>query len=363
MQGSMPRWRRVPLLSAVILATGLMLAVSPGISQQQEEQPLAGVTINAGLATWTSALPVSAIYEALLEELGAQVEVKTFGSNALAYKAISLGDQDYWPNGWFPMHRVQLPDDWEGNGVLYDPHCPACGVQGYLIDSKSAEEFDVTSMMDFVGNEELKKAFDDNGDGKADLFGCPPGWGCHERIEDHLDIYEGWRDTFNHVTAAYPANFAAAQSRIEAGEPTIYYTWSPNDTVLTLVPGQRVKWLNAVDDRENMKKAEADKQLPIDALIADLGDAAVTQPALLGWPAADIRVAANQQFVQNNPAADAIFNQVVLPKVWINQATKAVKEADNAEQAAADAAAQWIADHRWLVDKWLLEARQAAGGM
>jgi glycine betaine/proline transport system substrate-binding protein len=31
--------------------------------------------------------------------------------------------------------------------------------------------------------------FDGDGDGKADLIGCNPGWGCEGAINHHLDAF------------------------------------------------------------------------------------------------------------------------------------------------------------------------------
>lgn len=46
-------------------------------------------------------------------------------------------------------------------------------LQGYLVDKASAEKFDIKTLEDFK-RPEVREAFDRNGDGKADLVGCPP---------------------------------------------------------------------------------------------------------------------------------------------------------------------------------------------
>jgi glycine betaine/proline transport system substrate-binding protein len=44
--------------------------------------------------------------------------------------------------------------------------------------------------------------FDADGDGKADLAGCIPGWGCERVIEHELTEY-GLRDTVTHNQGEY----------------------------------------------------------------------------------------------------------------------------------------------------------------
>jgi len=226
------------MFTIVALVGATSLFVSFG-NAQSFNTPGEGVTVSAGVASWTSALPVIAVYEALLEDLGYDVEDPTlFSSNPIFYQAVALGDVDFWANGWFPLHNPQLPDDFDATATIFEAHCPACGLQGYLVNSSAIDEFGITSLEDFA-RDEVKAAFDSDGDGRADLFGCPAGWGCHEVINFHLEAL-GLEEHINHATAAYPANFANAVARVDASENALYYTWTPNDTILTLVPGNEV---------------------------------------------------------------------------------------------------------------------------
>ena len=343
---------RTVMLSMLIAVTGLALVTSTGISQN--DQPLEGMNVEQANASWVSAAPVSQVFKQMLEELGASVQLQQFSSNGLAYQAIDLNDLDFWANGWFPLHNPQLPGEFSGK--MYDAHCTACTVEGYLADIPSIEEFEITSLEDFRGNDELKQAFDENGDGKADIFGCPPGWGCNGVIEDHFALYDWFGETFNHVNAAYSANFSTAQARIENGQGALFYTWAPNNTVLQLVPGEDVKYVNLVEDVEDLQKASAYEELSIDALRIDLGDDAVTSPVNLGFAAGSIHAVASENF-SSNAVVDTLLSEVRLNQQWINEATLAINE----EGADADElAAQWIEDNRDTVDEWLNAARSAA---
>ena len=58
------------------------------------------------------------------------------------------------------------------------------GLQGYLIDKKTADKFNIKSVMDIKNH---AKEFDANGDGKADMVACHPGWGCEKIISRHFE--------------------------------------------------------------------------------------------------------------------------------------------------------------------------------
>lgn len=344
---------------ALVLAFAMTSVSMSHTTVAQSDSPLSGVDITSGRASWGSAIPVVAVFEVLLETLGAEVTVTDFASNPIAYQALANGDIDYWPNGWFPLHNPQLPDNFSDVATIFDPHCQACGLQGYLVNVEAVEEFNITSLQDFT-RPEVRAAFDENGDGRADLFGCPPGWGCHEVINFHLEAF-GLEDHINHGTAAYAANFANAQARIQAGQPALFYTWTPNDTILQLIPGEDVVWINLVDDAASLQNSPSQEGFDSSALIANgLGATAVTDPTNLGFVAADIDVAANNAFLAANPAVSELFNQVSLPLGWISEATKAIgdnglTDEDEFRQLAED----FIADNQELVDGWLSAARNA----
>lgn len=344
MKAEQRKARRMGLFAmagALTLGTAVNVAVATA-----DEQPGAGVTVQPAVATWTSAVPVSWVFVELLGELGYNVQNPISLSNPVAYLAISEGDAHYWPNGWFPLHNPQLPANFHDVATLFDPLCPACGIQGYLVDKGSIEQYGITGIEDFK-RDEVRAAFDATGDGKADLFGCPPGWGCHEGINAMLDKFE-LHDYLNHVDAGYAANFAEALSRIEAGQPALYYTWGPSAWLLSLVPGEDVMWINAPGIVED------------DAERAEGVAGAVTDPIDMGYVAADIQVAANNDFLEQNPAAAELFRQVSIPLVWISEVDEQMDAKDLSDAMVRPLVQEWIEANRETVDPWLEAARAAA---
>ncbi len=331
-----------PLLSAVCVAA----LAGAGALPAKADQPGDGVSVQPAVATWTSAIPVSWVFVELLGELGYDVQDPISLSNPVAYLAITEGDAHYWPNGWFPLHDPQLPDGFGEQASLFDPHCPACGIQGYLVDSGSVDKFDITGIEDFK-RAEVREAFDANGDGKADLFGCPPGWGCHEGINAMIEKF-GAGDYINHVDAGYAANFAEVLARVDAGDPVLYYTWGPSAWLLSLTPGEDVMWVNAPgivsDQAEEAKGVEG----------------AVTDPIKMGFVPADIVVAANNDFLEDNPAAAELFRQVRLPLTWISEVDAKISEEDLTDRQVRPLVREWIEENRGMVNDWLEAARGAA---
>lgn len=334
----------------LVLLVGFGLAST---SLAQPEQPGAGTTISPGMATWQSARPNQAIFGALLERLGYEVKEPSTLANPIFYQSLVDGELDYWPNGFFPTHRAQFPADFEEKGSVVGTIVERGAVQGYLVSREAVEEYDITSLEDFK-RPEVKEAFDANGDGKADLVGCPAGWGCATTIAHHMDVY-GLDDHVNLITATYPAAFADALARYRNGEPVAFYTWTPNFTTFELVPGEDVMWINVPDTRPT----EAQTGLQDAMVVADL-DGAVSNPVKLGFVAADIRVVANSAFLEANPAARALFEEVTLPKSDLSAMTARVVDGEDSAEAVSAMVEEWITEHQELVDGWLQKARDAA---
>ncbi len=334
---------------SILLAAFLTLAGTAFAQQQPGE----GVSVQPGVATWQSALPLEAVFAQLLGELGYNVQDAQSLSNPIFYQAVTQGDVDYWTNGWFPLHNEQLPDNFEENAQTVGTILENGALQGYLVDIPSQEEFEITSLEDFK-RPEVKEAFDADGDGRADLVGCPPGWGCNTVINHHIEVYE-LADHVNVVEAAYAASFADALARYRNGQPVLYYTWTPNFTLFEMAPGTDVVWINVPEIIPN----EAQQGNEEFMTVSDV-PGAVSNPLDMGFVAADIQVVANNDFLAANPAAKALFEQVTVSLDDISAMTALINQGMNSDSDIAQIAQVWIALNRTTVDGWLEEARAAA---
>ena len=331
-----------------LAATALLCAgsLTPTLAQ---DMPGEGKTIRMARATWDTGWFHAEIYRQVLQELGYSVDTPTTLDNPPFYQAVSQGDIDLWVNGWFPLHNTYR-STFESGAEVIGAVAKGGALEGYLVDKASVEKFDIKTLDDFK-RDEVKEAFDRNGDGKADLVACPPGWGCEVNIEHHMDAYE-LRDHVNPIKAGYSASMADAVAAHQNGEPILFYTWTPNWTVNELVPGEDVMWIEV---------PEVD--LPEDLM--DLADAAtlegvegcVNDPCTLGFPANDIVPVANSAFLEENPAVRALLETASIPLPAIFAQNAAMNDGDDdIEQQAGT----WIEQNRETVDSWLEEARQAA---
>lgn len=315
--------------------------------------PGKGKTVNPARATWNTGYFQAALLERALETLGYNVRQTKELQNSLFYKTVSLGDVDYWPNGWFPNHWGQTPKDFKEKAGVYGTVVMAGGLQGYLVSKDLVEKFNIKSLDDFK-RPEVKKAFDTNGDGKADLVACPPGWGCEGVITHHFKVYN-LDEHINPVKAAYAASMADVLAKHGRGQPVFFYTWAPNWTIGKLVPGKDVMWIN-VPKIMPKPSQEAGRELMTVSGI----EGAVTDPIKLGFVVSDIQIAANKKFMDDNPALKSLFAAFTLPLSDINAQNTKMQDGENSAGDIERHVDEWIANNKKLWNMWLELARTAA---
>lgn len=338
-------------LFAIALSAGTMLAV-PVSSLHAQEEPGAGVTVKMAQATWDTGWFEAAIYKQLIEKLGYTVEGPTTLDNPPFYQAVSQGDLDLWVNGWFPLHN-SYESTYSQGAEQVGFVAKGGALEGYLVDKASVEKFDIKTLDDFK-RDEVKKAFDRDGDGKADLVACPPGWGCEINIEHHLDAYK-LRDHVNPIKASYAASMADAVAAYKEGTPILFYTWTPNWTVDTLRPGEDVVWIEVPE--VNLPKELADLA---DAATVDGVDGCVNDPCKLGFPANDIRPVVNSAFLQANPAVRTLLETASIPINDIFSQNARMNDGEGSQSDVERHATEWIEANTDLVNDWLEKARSAA---
>ncbi len=329
--------------------TALTLSVSPLAAQSL---PGEGTTVRMGQPTWDTEWFQAQVYKKAMEALGYTVQGPTALDNPPFYQALGQGDMDFWASGWFPLHNTYL-DEIKGKASTVGYVAKGGALQGYLIDKKTAEEHNIRTVDDFK-KPEVAKLFDDNGDGKADLVACPPGWGCELTITHQMEAY-GLGDTVEPIKAAYSASMADAISRYEQGKPIFFYTWTPNWTVGMLKPDEDVVWLEV----SKPSLPEYQKEMESQTSIPDVKGCA-SNPCQMGWPANDIQVVANDEFLEKNPAARKLFEEMSIPleDIFAQNAQMyqgADKPADLERQAD-----EWIKANQQTFDGWIEAAKAAA---
>ncbi|MGD9212482.1 MAG: glycine betaine/L-proline ABC transporter substrate-binding protein ProX [Desulfobacteraceae bacterium] len=342
------------LQTLVGLMVGTALAaIIPASTMAEDMEPGKGVTVQPARATWNTGFFQEALVRRALETLGYKVKDPKDLQNPIFYKSVAMGDVDYWTNGWFPMHDAQLPKNFDEKAAKYGYVVKSGGLQGYLVSKKAADKFNIKSLDDFK-RDEVKKAFDTNGDGKADLTACPPGWGCEKAIEHHMNVYD-LKDYIKPMKASYEAGMASAIGNYKDDNPIFFYTWTPNWTVFKLKPGKDVMWINVPEIIPSEAQKGSEEQMTVAGI-----DGAVSDPVKLGFVVSDIRIVANKKFAESNPAAKKFFEVFTLPLTDINEQNTRMNEGEKSQKDIEKHADEWIAKNKETWDSWLKEARGAA---
>ncbi|WP_225783265.1 glycine betaine/L-proline ABC transporter substrate-binding protein ProX [Xenophilus sp. Marseille-Q4582] len=325
------------LFSAGLLATAAAGALAQnlpgkGVSVQPLQSSLAEETFQTLLVSRA------------LEKLGYEVKPIREIEYATAFVAIANGDATLIAANWQPLH-----DDFYksagGDAKLYRKGTYSThALQGYLIDKKTADQHKIRSI-DQLKDPAIAKLFDTDGDGKADLTGCNPGWGCEGVINHHLQAY-GLSNTVKHVQGSYAALMADTIARHKEGKPTLYYTWTPYWVSGVLKPGTDVVWLQVPFSSLPGEQKGIDTQLP--------------NGQNYGFMPNTQHIVANKAFAEANPAAAKLFEVMQLPVTDINAQNLRMRNGENKPADIARHTDAWIKAHQKTFDGWVAQAAAAA---
>lgn len=279
-----------------------------------------------------------------LQKLGYDVQPIKEVEYPTAHIAIGNGDATFMADHWNPMHN----DFYKNAGG--DAKLSRKGVysdnaaQGYLIDKKTADKYKITNISQF-SDPKIAKLFDADGDGKADLTGCNPGWGCEAAIEHQLSAFK-LRDTVTHNQGSYAALIADTLTRFKDGKPIFYYTWTPYWVSGQLRPGQEVVWLEVPFSSLPGEQAKLDTKLP--------------NGKNYGFVVNKQNIVANKKFVESNPVAGKLFEVMKLSVNDINAQNMRMSKGENKAADIENHTNAWIKGHQKTFDNWIAQAMTAA---
>lgn len=323
------------------IATGLLFAAT---SLNAASLPGEGVTVQPLKSSIAEETFQTMLVMKALERLGYEVEPIKEIEYAAGHIAIGNGDATFLADHWDPLH-IDFYTKAGGDEKLYREGIYSPGaLQGYLIDKKTADAHGITNIGQ-LKDPEIARLFDTNGDGTADLTGCTPGWGCEKVIEHHLDVYE-LRETVTHNQGSYSAIIADTIARFEAGEPVLYYTWTPYWVSGVMVPGKDVVWL----------------EVPFSALPGERGDVDTALPdgSNYGFEANVQRIVANKAFTDAHPDAAKLFSIMRLSSNDISSQNLRMRDGEDSEKDIERHADAWIKANQETFDGWIAEAMKAA---
>ncbi len=332
------------LLRALAASAALTLAAGCG-SAAAQDLPGKGVSVQPIKSSIAEETFQTELVMRGLERLGYTVKPIQEVEYATGYAALANGDATFLATGWDPLH-----DDFYknagGDAKLWRKSTYVTNsVQGYLIDKKTAEQHHITNIAQ-LQDPKIARLFDADGDGKADLTGCNPGWGCEAVIEHQLTAYK-LRGTVKHNQGSYSALIADTIARYKQGKPVLYYTWTPYWVSGVLRPGRDVVWL---------------LQVPFSSLPGEQAKLSTRLPdgKDYGFTVNTQRIVANKAFIDKNPAAAKLFELMRLPVADINAENLRMNEGENKAADISRHTDGWIKAHQKTFDGWVQQALAAA---
>ena len=324
---------------SVLAAAGILFSTAAGAD---EMRPGEGVVVKPGQDQLDNDNFQTFIVVEALSELGYDVRPVQYAKFPALHLSVASGELTFIADHWIRIHQ-KFYDQAGGaeklsrtGGLVKDTG------GGFYIDKKTADAHKITNV-DQLKDPEIAKLFDADGDGKADLAGCAPGWGCEADIEFMLDAY-GLRATVAHNQGEYEAMMADSIARYKNGQPILYFTWTPYWVSGTLVPGKDVTVL----------------QVPFSANPQG-EDTTLPDGSNVGFITQTVYIVANKTFVDENPAAAKLFEVMTIPVNDVSaQGLYMKQEGQGTMEATRRHAKAWVAANRATFDGWLAEARAAA---
>lgn len=332
-----------PLLRSLI-ALVLCVGMSGTGARQAPEVPGIGVIVRPAQSQLDEETFQTRLVARALASLGYAIEPTMRTPYAEAHRAVASGEATFLADHWDPLHapffaaaggvtRLSM------GGTLTDQ-----AVQGYLIDRKSAEAQGIRGLGQ-LREARLARLFDTDGDGKADLAGCNPGWGCRQIIDHQLAAFD-LTDTVTHHHGPYETLIEQVIERHRGGQPVLYYAWTPYWVSSVLVPGRDVIWLT----------------VPFSSRPGDTDRSRTALPdgTDYGFALNTIRILVNRRFAEAHPDAMTLFRLMRLPARDISAQNLRMHHGESSDADIERHVSEWIARHRVTWEGWLQQARAAA---
>ena len=286
------------------------------------------------------------IYEVIeegLSALGYENGEALTGNYPAIHLSVGQGDAEYTAVHWRPLHNAFYDNSGGDDVFMRAGPLYTKAMQGYFIDIATAEKHGITEL-EQLKDPAIAALFDTDDDGKANLTGCNPGWGCEAVIEHHLDAY-GLRDHVNNDKGEYFALMANTIQRYKSGQPILYSTWAPNWIMSVLAPGKDVVFLNA----------------PFSSLPGDQNaDTEWEDGRNPGFGSNDNYILVNKEFAEENPTVFAFMNGLRISIMDLNAMMDRMNAGEKSPEEIEQIAKEWIAAHQAEFDA-LIEEAKAAG--
>lgn len=327
-----------------LLTTATAITLLMAGQSYAADLPGTGITVQPVQSSISGETFQTLLVSRALQKLGYTVKKPEEVDYNVGYTSIAAGDATFTAVNWQPLHD-DMYQAAGGDNVFYREGTYVSGAaQGYLIDKKTAEQYHITNIAQ-LKDPKLAKLFDTNGDGKADMTGCTPGWGCEAVINHQVKAY-GLSNTVQVNEGNYAAMMADTISRYQQGKPILYYTWTPYWVSDVLKPGRDVVWLQVPFSSLPGAQKNVDTRLP--------------NGANYGFPVNSMHIVANKAWAMKNPAAAKLFSEMRLPLADINAQNARMNAGKSTDADVNSQVDGWIQAHQALFDHWISDALAAA---
>jgi len=274
------------------------------------------------------------IIDEALKKLGYETQPIKMFKYRKGYEAIANGQATYSTTSWYPLQNGMYQDAGGNKVFLRKGHYIRGAAQGYLVDKKTADKFNIVSIDD-LNDPTIAVLFDVTGDGKADMVGCQKSWSCAEVIDHQLKAYK-LEDNINQIKGLYAEEIPAIIERFKQGKPVIYYAWTPYWVSGLLAPTKDVIWLEVPFSAHPHK---------IDTTLANGKN--------YGFRINSERIISTKKFAKANPAAAKLFEIAELPINDVSAENRLIADGENSPGAIRQHALDWIKTNQKRFNSWI----------
>lgn len=320
-----------------------LMALGGTAANAQTPLPGKGVSVKMSYDSTSESLFQTYIAAIGLEKLGYDVKPLVGLAIPAMYIAAATGDADLTAAAWEPLQNAYFDKAGGEKRLERVGHLIEGATQGYFIDAKTAAAYDIKSI-DQLTDPKIAALFSNNG-AKAQLYGCPPGWGCELAIEHQLTAYK-LRSNIQHVQGDMAVLASEIVARYKSGKPTLYYTYNPYWVSQVLVPGKDVVQLT----------------VPYTSLPNETDAKMTTLPdgRNIGFTINTIELVGSKTFLNANPAARKWLSVVKIPLQDVVGQNYKIYKGEKSEKEIRGHAEAWVAAHKGEFDDWIAQAMKAA---
>ncbi|WP_250520659.1 MULTISPECIES: glycine betaine/L-proline ABC transporter substrate-binding protein ProX [unclassified Caballeronia] len=293
---------------------------------------------------------VAQIVSKAFKMLGYDVKLSTMNTT-LFFQAVAQGDVDLATDVNFPQREPGFRAVADQAMVVGSGLIAGDGINGYLIDKKTALAYNITSL-EQLKDPKIAALF--GKDGKAELISCDPGWSCGDVVDYQLDKF-GLKQTVKSVRGKYEALMVEAVTKVKSGKPAFFYAWSPSWVTNALVPGVDVVWLPTPADALPPNVPNKGSAL-VRNVEGCAGGANPCRMAMASWNWGSV---ANKEFIAANPAARALIEQVRFPGTTWSRWEAVISKEGGSPALVSKLSDEWIAANKAELDQWVASAKKA----